>query len=77
MNPLFEHQLLQTRRQFFGDTGIRLGGVAMASLLGSQAGSRAEGSEVHPGIKGLPHFAGKAKAVIYLHMNGGPSQLDT
>ena len=35
MNPLFEHQLLQTRRQFFGDTGLRLGGIAMASLLGS------------------------------------------
>jgi hypothetical protein len=32
---------------------------------------------VHPGLPGLPHFASKAKAVIYLHMNGGPSQLDT
>jgi uncharacterized protein (DUF1501 family) len=32
---------------------------------------------VHPALPGLPHFASKAKAVIYLHMNGGPSQLDT
>ena len=77
MDPLFEHKLLQTRRQFFGDSGIRLGGVAMASLLAGQGRSSAEGSEVHPGIGGLPHFTGKAKAVIYLHMNGGPSQLDT
>ena len=78
MNPIFENQLLQTRRQFFGDTGLRLGGIAMASMLGSQASVRAaKGSTVHPGLPNLPHFAGKAKAVIYLHMNGGPSQLDT
>ena len=39
--------------------------------------SAANGSEVHPGLPGLPHFPGKAKSIIYLHMNGGPSQLDT
>ena len=77
MNPLFEHQLLQTRRQFFGDTGLRLGGIAMASLLASQGRSSALNSPVHPALSDLPHYAGKAKAVIYLHMNGGPSQLDT
>ncbi|MDA7882007.1 DUF1501 domain-containing protein, partial [Akkermansiaceae bacterium] len=76
MNPYLENQLLQTRRQFFGDTGIRLGGIAMASLLAGQRSSAAP-SEVHPALPGLPHFVGKAKAVIYLHMNGGPSQLDT
>ena len=75
MNPYLEHQLLQTRRQFFGQTGIRLGGLAMASMLGSRSASAAT-SAVHPAIPGLPHFPGKAKAVIYLHMNGGPSQLD-
>ena len=32
MNPLLEFQLNQTRRQFFGNTGIRLGGLALASL---------------------------------------------
>jgi len=73
MNPFLEQQLLQTRRQFFGQTGIRLGGLAMASMLGQRA---AAASAVHPAIPGLPHFPGKAKAVIYLHMNGGPSQLD-
>lgn len=78
MNPIFDNQLLQTRRQFFGNTGLRLGGLAMASLLASPGRSSAAlGSEVHPGLPALPHFAGKAKAVIYLHMNGGPSQLDT
>ena len=76
MNPFYQHQLLQTRRQFFGDTGIRLGGIAMASLMGSGT-SKAVGSKVHPALNGFPHFEGRAKAVIYLHMNGGPSQLDT
>jgi len=76
VNPFLENQLLQTRRQFFGDTGIRLGGIAMASLMGAPRISAAP-SEVHPALPGLPHFASKAKAVIYLHMNGGPSQLDT
>jgi Protein of unknown function (DUF1501) len=75
MNPLFERQLLQTRRQFFGTTGVRLGGLAMLSMLGRET-AKAVGSAVHPSLPGLPHFPGKAKAVIYLHMNGGPSQLD-
>ena len=75
MNPFFENQILQTRRQFFGQTGIRLGGLAMASMLSTDLARAA--SAVHPALPQLPHFAGKAKAVIYLHMNGGPSQLDT
>jgi hypothetical protein len=32
---------------------------------------------VHPALSGLPHFAPKAKAIIYLHLNGGPPQHDT
>ena len=48
----------------------------MASFMGAPRISAAP-SEVHPALPGLPHFASKAKAVIYLHMNGGPSQLDT
>jgi hypothetical protein len=32
---------------------------------------------VHPALPGLPHFAPKAKAIIYLHLNGGPPQHDT
>lgn len=77
MNPLLENEILQTRRQFFGQSGLRLGGIAMASLLAQQLRSQAASSAVHPALRGLPHFEGKAKAVIYLHMNGGPSQLDT
>ena len=78
MNPIFEHRLLQTRRQFFGSTGLRLGGVALASLLGTPPATAGEasGQMMHRALPGLPHFPGKAKALIYLHMNGGPSQID-
>jgi hypothetical protein len=83
MNPLFEYHLQQTRRQFFGSTGLRMGGIALASMgLGnSTAANAAEASptppsQVHPALPGMPHFKPRAKAIIYLHMNGGPSQLD-
>ena len=77
MNPLAEFQLLQTRRQFFGQTGLRLGGMAMASMLASPSKfAVAADQRMQPGLPELPHFAAKAKAVIYLHMNGGPSQID-
>jgi hypothetical protein len=78
MHPLEAFQIDQTRRQFFGTTGIRLGGIATA-LLAGQAGlsqGKHKAPAMHPPLPGLPHFAPKAKAVIYLHMNGGPAQLD-
>jgi uncharacterized protein (DUF1501 family) len=75
MNPLLDFQLQQTRRQFFGQMGLRAGNVALASLLGSEWIANA--TAVHPPMHGMPHFAPKAKRLIYLHMNGGPSQLDT
>ncbi len=74
MNPLLESQLLQTRRQFFGHTGLRFGGLALAWLLGE--GNMARAGQVHPPLAGLPHFPPRAKRLIYLHMNGGPAQLD-
>jgi uncharacterized protein (DUF1501 family) len=76
MNPLHEHLIHQSRRQFFGATGLRLGGAALALLAGKAAAGKAA-KRVHPPLPGFPHFPPKAKAVIYLHMNGAPSQLDT
>jgi hypothetical protein len=80
MNPLFEYHLRQTRRQFFGSVGLSLGGLALSMCEGGgqdPASSRARlGAPVHPALPGLPHFPPKAKALIYLHMNGAPSQID-
>jgi hypothetical protein len=78
MDLFLEHQLDLTRRQFFGDTGLRMGGVALAMLAGQHAAGRVASAaqQVHPARADLPHFAPRAKALIYLHMNGGPAQMD-
>lgn len=77
MDPFLEFHRAQTRRQFFGHTGLRVGGIALASLLGRQMAAAAPAAgRVHAALPGLPHFAPKAKRLIYLHMNGAPSQLD-
>lgn len=70
MNPFNN---LQTRRQFFSRGQHLLGGAALTSLLGEALTQQASGSSHRaPG----PHFPPKAKRVIYLHMVGGPSQMD-
>ena len=84
MNPLLEFQRNQTRRQFFGATGVRLGGLGLGFLMGGGGLRPAFGGpsvaasvkRVHPPLPGLPHFPPTAKSVIYLHMNGGPAQMD-
>ena len=73
MNPLLEYHLQQTRRQFFGSVGLSLGGLALGMC---DARAQQAAAPVHPPLPGLPHFPAKAKSVIYLHMNGAPSQLD-
>ena len=75
MNPAHEYHQLQNRRQFFQGAGLKLGGIAVAQLLGQRAMAQTA-SNMHPALPGLPHFAPKAKRLIYLHMNGAPSQID-
>jgi hypothetical protein len=77
MNPISEYRLLLTRRHFFGRLSTGLGTVALASLLNERlfAGGTPppEGTDRPPG---LPHFAPKARRVIYLFQSGAPSQMD-
>jgi hypothetical protein len=61
------------RREFFGRFGLGLGGVALTQLLRTESAAAASPFQ---GILAHPHFAPKAKRVIYLFMAGGPSQLD-
>ncbi len=66
--------LLQTRRHFFRNCGIGIGAMALASLFNeSLAGPT---PLVNPLAPRQPHFAPKAKSVIFLFMAGGPSQLE-
>jgi hypothetical protein len=72
---LFEDYVrYETRRQFFTRGKNALGMAALASLLGEGRSSRAGTAEGH--VATGPHFAPRAKHVIYLHMVGGPSQMD-
>jgi Protein of unknown function (DUF1501) len=77
MNPAREHHLLLTRRHFFGRMATGIGVAALGSILNpSLMAALAEtGDGVNP-PHGRPHFAPKAKRVIYLFMAGGPSQID-
>ena len=60
-----------TRRDLLRTAGNGFGLVGLAGVLADAA--RAEGSL----LPKAPHFAPKAKQVIFLFLNGGPSQVDT
>src|SRR5262245_28544614 len=80
MNLLQEHLHLISRRHFFKSTGLAAGRIALAGLMLPEILRAAASSRTtvnpHPALPGLPHFAPKAKRLIYLFMNGGPSQMD-
>jgi hypothetical protein len=59
-----------TRRHLLGRTSTGVGMAALASLL------RADEAKPSGGLPGVPHFAPKAKRVIYLFQSGGPSQIE-
>ena len=65
-----------TRREFFGQAGLSIGALGLASLL-SRDSSAAPGARAKNPLSPLvSHLAPKAKNVIYLFMAGGPSQLE-
>jgi hypothetical protein len=74
MDPIRERQLLITRRHFFGRTAAGIGAAALGSLLSPGVFSALGQSASRQMLR--PHFAPKAKRVIYLFMAGGPSQID-
>ena len=73
MDELLKHRFNITRRHFFGKLSAGIGGAALGSLLIPDLFS-GSGSQAPVGI---PHFAPKAKRIIYLFQNGAPSQLES
>src|ERR1043165_9082334 len=66
---------LVTRRWFFEQCAVGLGGLALGSLLGpSRAAAAIAGN--NPLAPRQPHFKARAKRVIYLFQAGGPSHLE-
>ncbi len=75
-DPRREHALLQTRRHFFGRAATGIGAAALGSMLNPRLFAAGSGDPPETGVLGTPHFAPKAKRVIYLFMSGAPSQID-
>ncbi len=65
-----------TRREMLSRCAMGFGSVALTSLLGTEAAA-APSIQDDPTLPRSPHFAPKVKHVIYLYMDGGPSQVDT
>ena len=72
-----------TRRHFLKECRTGMGLMALGSMIGGcdWLGSKDMGSvnqfdPAHPLLPKAPHFPGRAKSVIYLHMAGAPSQLE-
>src|SRR5881394_3791967 len=72
----------RTRREFLWEAGAGFTGLALTGLLSADGffyAGRAAASQPYPNplAPRPPHFAAKAKSVIFLFMYGGPSQVDT
>lgn len=75
MNPQILHQ---TRRHFFKNCSLGLGGMALSSMLAGESASddKIKIDRVNPMVPRKPHFDAKVKNVIFLHMAGSPPHLD-
>jgi hypothetical protein len=76
MNLRDEYLKYRTRRQFFRDCSVGLGGLGLASLLDPRLLAADKSAADDPLAPKKPHFAARAKHIIYLHMAGAPSTLD-
>ncbi|MFO0937352.1 MAG: DUF1501 domain-containing protein [Gemmataceae bacterium] len=77
MSPIEERLQHLNRRQFYTTSGLGLGSIAMAMLAGDSArAADPQKQREHPPLPGFPHHKPTAKSIIYLHMNGAPSQID-
>ncbi len=75
MEELAKHFLNNNRRQFIKKVGLGIGGLAAASML-DPFSTAIKTSNTSLSEMNLPHFAPKAKRIIYLFQSGGPSQLE-
>ena len=67
--------VLSSRRQFLRRMGWGLGGLGLAAMF--EDSLAAPGGAIHPLAPKSPHFPAKARAVIHIFAEGGPSQIDT
>lgn len=75
-NEFIEHHLNMNRRKFLSRLSLGVGSLALGSLLIPDIFGKSSVEDA-PFIPGMPHFAPKAKRIIYLFQNGAPSQLES
>src|SRR5262245_57532830 len=75
MDERTQSTLELTRRHFLRTGSLGLGGLAL-SLLGGKTAAADNPAPTNPLAPRRPHFAPKAKRVVYLHMAGSPPHLD-
>src|SRR5437870_3523094 len=75
MDPRVQQARHITRRHFLKSCPVGLGGLALA-LMRAEGAEAPRAAPVDPLAPRRPHFAGKAKRVIYLHLAGSPPHLD-
>lgn len=68
--------LRYSRRDLLSRSGLGLGALGLAGLLGD-SGEVLAGDQQDPLLARQPHFPGKAKRVVHFFLNGGPSHVDT
>ena len=81
MNPYScqRRTTVHSRREFLTHSGMGFGSLALGYLLGQESGLQAKAAMDlgNPLAPRDPHFPGKAKSVIFIFFQGGPSQVDT
>src|SRR5690349_17714576 len=84
--PMVHHQprlenLFLTRRELLSRGGMGMGVLGLAGVLAGEGllarPAQASATDVNPLAPRAPHFPAKAKRVVHLFMNGGPSHVDT
>ncbi len=65
-----------TRRHFLSGAGLGIGAMALSALTGSDSRADVSINAIQPLAERQPHFAPRAKRVIYLHLTGSPPNLD-
>src|SRR6266567_7289912 len=70
-----------TRREMLRQAASGFGGIALLALLGDRAFGNVVASDRSKMLHSLaprpPHFSPRTRSVIFLYMDGGPSQVDT
>ena len=65
------------RRDFLANAGAGFGALALSGMISSETRGNSQGNAIPEYPLGIEHHAARAKSVIFLFMEGGPSQMDT